>query len=87
MINITGTYKEISMMLPMTTIGTCDYTARIFDVTGEVLHDVKAVNGIKLQWVTSSVSLLTITEDAINKIAELHPEPEPLQEVPIKINW
>lgn len=87
MIEISGTYKEISMVLPATTIGTCNYVARIFDVTGEVIHDVKAVNGLKYQWVTSTVSLVTIVDDAVAKIAELHPESEFPEEPYEPLNW
>lgn len=84
MISINGTYKEISMVLPSTTIGTCDYTARIFDVTGEVLHDAIAINGLHIQWITAAVSLATIQDDAIAEIAKQHPEPTL---PPIPTNW
>lgn len=88
MIEISGTYKEIRMVLPATTVGTANYVARIFDVTGEIIHNIKAINGITLQWVTGSISLLTIVDDAIAKIAELHPPSEfPDLELPQPVEW
>lgn len=87
MIKITGSYKEISTELPVTTLGTCKYTARIFDVTGEVVHEVKSITGIEFQWITPTVSLVTIVDDAIKRIAEQYPESLGSEPPPTPINW
>lgn len=74
----TGTDKEIVTVLLETTIGTCDYSARIFDITGEILHTARAINGITLQWVTKidTLSMVTFASDAVQQIAILYPKPE-----------
>lgn len=96
MIELTGTAEQLRLRLDSTTIGTCDYTAARFPMTGEILHTVKAVNGIKLQWITlqDNFSLLYAEETAVAKIAELRPEPprpepnEPVAELPpIGVAW
>jgi hypothetical protein len=96
MIELTGTAEQMRLRLNNTTIGTCDYIADNFPLTSEVLHTVKAVNGIKLQWVTplNEFSLITAEEIALAKIAELRPEPprpepsEPVEELPpIGVAW
>lgn len=81
MIKITGTTVAATAMLDNTTIGTCNYSARKFEATGEFLHEVTAINGIQLQWITETISLATLIEDATNKIAELRPLPEPNPEI------
>lgn len=97
MINITGTTLAVTQELLSTTIGTCDYSARIFDATGEVLHEVTAINGIKLQWITPAMtSIATLGDEAVAKIAELRPtpaKPKPMSELSdeekatLGINW
>lgn len=73
MIELTGTAEEIKMRLNQTTIGTCTYTAQRFPMTGEILHSVLAVNGTKLQWITTEVSLLYAEEEAIREITRRFP--------------
>ena len=84
MINITGTTQQMTASLADTTIGTCQYRARVFEFAGvtEVLHDVESINGTKLQWVTTAFSLMTFEADAVAKVAELRPVTEPNPQLP-----
>lgn len=82
MINLTGTTLAVKILLPDTTIGTCNYSAVYFPVSGEILHNVESITGVKLQWVTPSISLETAQNDAIAKIAELRPAATPNPDLP-----
>ena len=81
MITPDKTFTQMTSVIRVTTIGTCNYTVTFIPMgnTTQFLHTAEAINGIVLQWGSAELNIATMTDDAIAKIAELYPQPESVE--------